>query len=107
MGPEVAGANGSPALLGGDAGFPAGGAFAEEVAVGQGEKAADLRGAVELVGSRGAEGAESGAGDGEVLAEFAGDSEAGVEDLLGDKWKRAGGWQPLLAVEVVEPVDTA
>ena len=59
LGEEVAGADGAPIPLGGDAGFPAGGALAEQVAVGLGELVADLGGAVELAGRGRAKGAEA------------------------------------------------
>ena len=107
LGPEVAGADGAPVLLHGDAGFPAGGALAEQIVVGQREQAADLGGAVELIGGGGAVGAEARAGEGEVLPEFARDAEAGIEDVLADVGQRLDRGKPLLAVEVGEPVDAA
>ena len=90
-------------LLHGDAGFPAGGALAAQVVVGQGEQAADLGGAVKLVRGGRAEGAKAGAGDGEMGAELAGDTEARIEDVLVDGWKRVLSWQKLIAVDRESP----
>ena len=75
--------------------------------IGQGEQAANLRGAIELICGGGAVSAEAHAGEGEVLAEFAGDAQTGIEDVLADLRERGDGWEPLLTVEVVEPVDAA
>ena len=68
--------------LAGEAKFPAGGTLAQQVRVGQSELAADLRGAIELARRGGSEGAEPGSRKREVRAQFAGDAEAGVEDVL-------------------------
>ena len=80
--------------LSGDAGFPAGGALAEQVAVGSGELVADLRGAVKLIGRGSAEGAKAGSRDSPMLAQLARDSEARIEDALAELRGLAGSGRP-------------
>ena len=78
---------------GGEACFPAGGALAEQIAVGKCELVADLRGAIELVGRGSAEGAKAGGGKRPVLGELAREAEAGIEDdlrLLELRWLAEG-----------------
>jgi len=114
LGEEVAGADAAPMPLRGQAGFPAGGALAEQVAVGEGEQIADLRGAVELVGRGRAKGAEGRGGDGPMVFDLAREADAGVEEALIELRRLGRGWSPagageleLLAVVVLEPVDAA
>ena len=71
----------APVPLGGQAGFPSGGALAEQVAVGQGELVADLRRAVELAGRGRAKGAKARGREAQCGGNLARDAEARIEDM--------------------------
>src|ERR1700691_3339805 len=88
---KVAGADAAPAAFRRQSRLPAGGAFAEQIAVGQGQLVAHLRGAIEFVGRGLAESAESGGKNRPMTPELAREADAGIEEALVELRRLAGG----------------